>query len=398
MGRRKNGAAPAATICKKTRRERVRIGDKSIWLGPAGSRQARDNYAKVLAAWGQNGGKLPADFKLPVERVTPAVPVPPPSKGMTVADILLRSMAEVGAGLSPKELRQVSRWWRLRSAASALEPYARLPAVEFGPLALQQIAKQLVVPKPNGQVRSRTQVREVIGEIRRIFKEAVAAEILPPERLVALQSASGSILKIDKARKRHRRQPVPAADIEATCAFLPAVVADLLRFIALTGCRPTEAMRATPEQFDTAQEPWVWEVPEHKTADLGVERVVAIGPRCRKILKRWWQGKTEDAYIFARGDLRRAGSTNVKQRKLRTDGERFQQTDLRQRVVRAAEKAGVDRWTPYRLRHTGLTAARKHGGLDAAQARGGQLDSRTVERHYAGPDIAKQAEFAEKFA
>jgi len=102
--------------------------------------------------------------------------------------------------------------------------------------------------------------------------------------------------------------------------------------------------------------------------------------------------------VFSRHDLERAKTTStVKMRKLRTSHQCFQQEDLRQRVTRAAVKAGISRWTPYRLRHTGLTNARKHGGLDAAQSRGGQVDSQTVERHYAPPDIAKQEQYAADF-
>jgi len=82
-----------------------------------------------------------------------------------------------------------------------------------------------------------------------------ALEELPAERLVALQALK---LRDVAGKKSKRRQPVPQADIDATCDHLPPVVGDLIRFIALTGCRPSEAMKATRQQFDTTRgQVWV---------------------------------------------------------------------------------------------------------------------------------------------
>ena len=390
MGRRKKGVAPTPTVHKQSGQSRVRIGNRTIWLGTAGSMQAAENYKQVLGAWGANGGTIPDDFKLESTRVIPTVDQPEHSV-LKVGDLLLEALSSVGSGKTPKELRQDSRWWRLRKVSTALEPYSGMPAIEFGPKLLGEVAEQL----SNEEKITKKYAREIISEIRRLFSDAVAREQLPPDRIVALKA-----LKLNdvKGKKSKRRQPVSQEDIEATCDHLPPVVADLIRFIALTGCRPSEAMRATQEQFDTTQPTWVWDIPEHKTDEHDIERIVAIGPRCRKILKRWWQGKQPDEFVFSRGDLKRAKtSSTVKMRKLRTDNQHFTQEDLRQRVVRAGRKAGVSHWTPYRLRHTGLTEARKHGGLDAAQSRGGQVDSQTVEKHYAAPDISKQVDFAERY-
>ena len=391
MGRRKNSTTPLPSVHKQSGRSRVRIAGKTIWLGKAGSKIAAENYKQVLGVWGANGGKLPDNFALNPTRVIPTVETDAPVV-MTVGDLVMQALNYTGAGRTPKELRKISRWWRLRCVANALEPYNSIPAVSFGPKALKEIAETLA----GDQQRTKKYVREIVSEIRRLFSDAVAMQELPPDRLVALQALK---LRDIKGKRSKRREAVPQADIDATCDHLPPVVADLIRFIALTGCRPSEAMRATRQQFDTTRgHIWIWEIPEHKTQDHDIERVVAIGPRCQKILQRWWTGKDDNAPVFSRNDLERAKTTStVKMRKLRTTHQHFEQDDLRQRVTRAAAKAGVSRWTPYRLRHTGLTNARKHGGLDAAQSRGGQVDSQTVERHYAPPDIAKQGQFAADF-
>lgn len=394
MGRRASGSIPRVTVHRGSGRARIRFGNRTFWLGAAGSKEADANYKRILAAWGENGGSLPDDFTLQPDQplTVPAVKMPSRSPGAaTVADLLATTLAEVGGGRSIKELRKVSRWWRLKAAAYALEPYARTPALEFGPRILGDIARQLASGPMHTKHRHRptaTWAREVLGEIRRIFREAVAREELPPERLVALNSLTR--LPVQAARPAGHRQPVPDADIEATCAHLPAVVADAVRFIRLTGCRPSEALNACRAELTTTGTTWAWQLREHKTKHHGRTRTIAVGPRARAILQRWWQGKADGDIIFSRGDLRRATAGPVKMRRLRTDGNAFDQADLRQRVKRAASQAGVPHWTPYQLRHSGLTAIRSTGGVDAAQAQADHADTRTLQR-YAGPDISRQA-------
>ncbi|MEB3209583.1 MAG: tyrosine-type recombinase/integrase, partial [Synechococcus sp.] len=174
------------------------------------------------------------------------------------------------------------------------------------------------------------------------------------------------------------------------CAALPAVVADLCRFIRLTGCRPGEASRATRQEFDVSAVPWVWRPSRHKTEHHGKSRVIACGPRARAILERWWAGKEPGATVFGKSDLRREAANVISIRPAAPADDVFTADDLRQRVERAAARVGVPHWCPYQLRHAGLTAMRQTGGLDAAQAQAGHSDPRITER-YAAPDVARQA-------
>ena len=245
MGRRKKSATPVPTIHKQTGRSRVRIKGRTIWLGQAGSKQAEENYKQVLGVWGANGGKLPDDWVLNPTRRIPSVKTDAPVV-MTVGDLVMQALNSVGAGKTPKELRKISRWWRLRCVANALESYSAMPAISFGPKALKQVADDLA----GDRKRTKKVVREIISEIRRLFSDAVAVEELPADRLVALQALK---LRDVAGKNSQRRKPVPQEDIDATCDHLPPVVADLIRFIALTGCRPSEAMKSTRQQFDTTR-------------------------------------------------------------------------------------------------------------------------------------------------
>lgn len=405
MGRRKQGEFPKISIHKGRGKARVRVDGREFWLGPVGSKQADAGYRAVMTAWAANGGKLPTDFQWPPAPTAPpaTLPVVKPRRrlnGPTLADLLATTLAEVGGGKTREQLRKTSRWWRLRAVADLLEPYAATPANEFGPRLLGEIAKTLASgsgrQRRDGSLvpRTSTWCREVLGEVRRLFRDAVAREEIGPERVVALEALRNP--PIGAAADPIERQAVPDADIEATTALLPPVVADLVWFIRFTGCRPGEAAAASPCEFDTSKTPWVWRPRNHKTKRRGGTRVMVIGRRARTILKRWMPGLSSEAVVFSRHNIQTDNnSPTVKLRQFKVGGEVFTEADLRQRVVRAAAAAGCQRWTPYQLRHAGLSAIREHGSRDATQSQAGHLDPRVTDR-YAPPSASQTADVMER--
>ena len=94
-------------------------------------------------------------------------------------------------------------------------------------------------------------------------------------------------LPTENARDNVERDPVGIEVVEDTCAVLPPVVAELLRFILLTGCRPSEATSATPAAIDTSVTPWVLRPKTHKTKKKGRVRIIQTGPQAHGILNRW---------------------------------------------------------------------------------------------------------------
>ena len=400
MGRRRKSEFPEVSIHKTHGRARLRFGGRDIWLGKAGTREAEENRQRVLAAWLANGNQLPDGFTLKAEE--PAVVVPASltlkatsRNGLRVGELVSIALVDVAGGKTKADLRSNSRWWRLRAAAEALEPYADMPAIEFGPRALGQVCRWLATTpmrklKDGQQVlRTRTWCREVVEAIRRIFRDAVAREDLPPERLVALESLR-PLPGIDKARDPIEREPVPADVFEATLALMPKVLGDLLHFMWLTSCRPSEACRIARCEVDTTREPWVWSPRTHKTKRRGKRRHIAVGPRARAILLRWWAGKGDGDPVFGRDDMEPPAGSVVKFRALRTDQEPFDSADLARRVARTCKANGIPHWSPYQVRHSGLSELRAAGGVDAAQAQGGHSSVQVTER-YARPSVARQA-------
>ena len=383
MGRIKSGTLPTPRVTKGCYL-RMRVDGRVFNLGKVGSKLADDRRQAILAAWGANGGSLPADFKLNTTKPKKVVPKVSReiTEGVTVGDLLEFTLSEIGGGKTPEQLRNISRWWILRKVADVLQPYFTTPAAEFGPRLLGDAIRNMAnTPMKNGKgLPTKKYCREVAAEIKRIFKKAVAREQVDAERLVALNALTE--LPTENARDSVERDPVGIEVVEDTCAVLPPVVADLLRFILLTGCRPSEATSATPSVIDTTVTPWVLQPKDHKTKKKGHDRIIQIGPKARVILNRWLSGKKENELVFSRDDLERATTSNmITIRNLKSDRQEFNRDDFKRYLKRAIAKQGVPHWSPYQLRHAGLTAIREVGGRDAAQAQAGHSDGAITERY-----------------
>ena len=394
MCARRAGTLPKPRLHKRGY-QRIRVGGKDFTLGKPGSQQADERYKTILAAWADGGGTLPDDFELESEpekkkSLKPTTHIPETNL-FCVADLLCTAFLEVE--------EKCWRWYLLRRAAVALEPYANLPAVEFGPRFLGQVAKTMATtpmqaPRGGESVPpTQKYVREVIAEIKRMFSDAVAREELPPERLVALNSLKK--LPINSARASEQREAVPADIVEDTCAVLPPVFADLIRFIMLTGCRPAEATGLTPAMLDTKETTWIARPDQHKNKHRGHKRQFGIGSKARAVLKPWLAGKGENNLIFSRSQLDRAVTANMIQCSTKSNRERFNKNDLKRLLNRAIKVSGSPHWCPYQLRHRGLTEIRQAGGLDAAQAQAGHSNGAMTER-YAKPTLGDAAEIIER--
>lgn len=78
---------------------------------------------------------------------------------------------------------------------------------------------------------------------------------------------------------------------------------------------------------------------------------------------------------------------------LRRASARYTTDSYARAIKRAALRAGVEHWSPNRLRHTAATEIRAHFGLEQAQAVLGHSAARTTEI-YAEKNLAASAEVA----
>jgi len=192
---------------------------------------------------------------------------------------------------------------------------------------------------------------------------------------------------------------VKKAVLRATLPYLTPEVADLVLFIRFTGCRPSEAASMRLCRIRDREKPvWRYVPKRHKTAHLGKQRHVAIGPQSRAIVEAHAAGRDPRDYVFTpRRSVRRVepvdGVLPMKQsRPSPRVGRRFTKDALRIAIRRAVDKANEEReeqgqaplpyWTPYQLRYLRLREIRRQQGLEATQATAGHSKEAMTD-HYA---------------
>src|SRR6185436_17427489 len=90
-----------------------------------------------------------------------------------------------------------------------------------------------------------------------------------------------------EARETAPIRPVADTVVEATLASVSPVVADMVRFQRITGCRPGEVVILRPCDVDTSENVWIYTPSSHKTEHHGKQRVILIGPRTQNVLRRY---------------------------------------------------------------------------------------------------------------
>jgi integrase len=380
----------------------VTVGGVDHYLGPHGTKASLIEYDRLIAEWMANGRQV---------HVTAA-------DGLTVAELLgkYRRFAE---SYYRKNGRITNEVTAIASAAKIVRQlYGNEPASTFGPLKLQAVQQAMIRAD-----WVRKHINKQVGRIVRIFSWAVAQELVKADVAHALREVKGLHQGRSAARETPPVLPVSDAIVDATLPYLPAIVADIVRFQRFTGCRPQEACLVRPCDVDTSGEVWVYVPAEHKTEHHGKRRTIFIGPRAQDVLRPYLL-REKESYCFVPADSERKRraeltaarripvsygnrpGTNCKRDPKRSAGERYTTDSYRRAIDRACDKAFPapanatpeaarewklqHRWAPNRLRHTAATELRKRFGLEAAQVVLGH-SAADVTQIYAERDLAKAA-------
>jgi hypothetical protein len=192
----------------------VTLGYRDFYLGPFGSRVSRDEYDRLIGEWLQQGrqlGRRPngngrADDELCVTQ-------------------LIVAYLKFAQGYYRKHDQLTSEYTDLIHALRPVQRlYGRQPVHEFGPLALQNVMQAFVAA---GWARST--INRQVGRVKRMFRWGVSQELLPAYISDALDKVDGLRKGRTTARETRPVLPVDHATVEATLAFLPDVVADMVR-------------------------------------------------------------------------------------------------------------------------------------------------------------------------
>jgi integrase len=199
-----------------------------------------------------------------------------------------------------KDGRQTGAIYGIRVAIRFMrEHYGHTPAASFGPLALKALQRRMV-----DAGHSRRYINDNVYRIRRVFKWAVAEELVAPSVYHALATVPGLRKGRTEAREMPPIRPVSEATVNATLPHLPAIVADMVRLQQLTSCRPGEVCILRPCDVDPSEAVWRYRPESHKTEHHDRERVVFIGPRAQDVLRPYLL-REKTAYCFVPAESER---------------------------------------------------------------------------------------------
>lgn len=132
--------------------------------------------------------------------------------------------------------------------------------------------------------RSRTYINRLMKYVRRMFKWAASESLCPG----SIYQDLATVEPLKRGRTSARENPpvvaVPREKVMATLPFLSPVVASMVEFQLLTGCRPGEVCQLKPKMVSRAEEVWQITLENHKTAHHGKLRTIYVGPKAQDIL------------------------------------------------------------------------------------------------------------------
>ena len=264
-----------------------------------------------------------------------------------------------------------------------LEVYGDLDIAEFGPrkvLAWQQ----WLTTRP--EEYSRTTINKRLAELKRWLRWCVSRELMPVERLQAIETVVAVKAGRTAAKETEPVRPVPAADVTATLPYLPPSVAIMAQVQYFCGMRPQDVVSMRLCDVDRTGDIWLYRPASHKNKHRGQSLTKAIPVAAQTLLEPLLD-RGDESYLFDPRDAsewrytRRAETTDRKTTRYPSEEKRVREKVLagrekrkarysvdtyRQAITRACDEAKVQRWTPLQLRHSIATELSRDFGEQAA--------------------------------
>lgn len=360
---RKANVFPSYLLHKPTGQARVRIAGQDHYLGEYGSEASRIAYGQLVA---KLAGGIPIDPIAKSKRGRNTTIETEADPGPSVGELCIVFLRHAESHYL-KNGEQTSEVHIIRSVIKPLnELYGMLPAKDFGPLALKAVRAKMV---ESGWCRGT--INAAMSRIRRIFKHAIANELIEPSVLQKLQAVAPLLAGRTEAHDNAPRAAVSDKDIKRVRNEVSPLVKDLIDIQRLVGARSGELLQLTSGMLDRTGDVWSAELCDHKTRHHGQDRTLHFGPQAQKILRNYLSADP-DKLLF---DITGAA--------------------YRRAITRACERLKIERWVPHQLRHTNADTVREEFGLEHTQAVLGHAKANMSE-HYAKASKSKAAEVARK--
>jgi len=361
----------------------VQINGRRIYLGKHGTEESHEKYRRIVGEWlsaqghvSSNGREQPVGMELSINE-------------LLLAYWRFAQSHYVKDGKPTKELASVRE---------ALRPVRRLyghtSASDFGPKRLKTVREHMV-----DAGLSRGVINHRISRIKRVFKWAVAEELVPPSVYHGLQAVGGLRYGSTNARETEPIHTVPDEWVTAVLPHVSPQVAAMIQLQQLTGMRPCEVVIMRPCDIDRSSDIWIYEPYDHKNRWRGHRKLIPLGPKAQEVLKPFLD-RAPEAHLFSPreadewlkrhrpvhykqnrktpiypSELRAREKAKLSRRKRRPKRPKREHydTDSYRRAINygfaRARKAGtpIPHWHPHQLRHNRGTEIRKKFGIEAAQ-------------------------------
>ncbi len=369
---------PELKLHKSSGRAYVQADGRREYLGKFGSAEARERYNQWVARWVARD-RTPPDAE--------------PS-GCAVADVISAFMVHAVGYYRSTTGAPTGEADNLKDALRpVLRLYGATPARGFGSAELEAVQADMI---QSGLARTTINAR--VNRVRRAWRWAAKKKMVPASMVAELAAVEPLRKNRTTARESKRVSVVAPARIEATLPNLTSVVAAMVEFQRLTGCRVSEV--TSIRGCDVSRgESWEYRPAAHKNdwREGDQERVIPLGPRARAIVERFAKPRA-DAYLFDPREAKEEARTNGKPsrpgRTGRTVGVKYDRRSYAQAIYRACDRTWPHptiskippsrrtarqaaelkawrkrhRWSPLQIRHTAGTLVRRDFGLEAAQA------------------------------
>lgn len=314
---------------------------RTYGLGDYDTPESWETYYQLLAEWKRGGRRLP-------DLHTNGIPG---DGRATIAEVCLAFVDDCERRLTSGAM------YRIRATVRILRRFHGSEAAEdFGPKKLKALRLVMV----NGDDEQEPLCRKVINDrvncIRQLFKWAASEEMVSEDvhrRLTTVDGLGRGEHGVEEGRgtaKAERRS------IRMVRRLVPLQARALLDLYLLCGARPSELFGLRATDIETTGDVWTVSLAKHKNAKKGKARVIYFGPRSQRILARFMStDRPVNATLF---DPREAGGLSGS----RAKHDRYNKDSFNRLLRRACEKAGVDRFTTYSLRHARGTKLREQFG------------------------------------
>jgi len=374
---------------------------RMVYLGVHGSEDARKRYHEVLAAH--------LDGVDPEPRRPAARSSGPPSSWPTInqlcAEFTVWAEREFLDASTGKISREVDNF---DDAIDHLrEQHREVHVDRFSIRDLQDVRQAMV----DGGRLCRNVINARVRRIKAVFRWGTEQGYVPGEVWHQLSALRGLREGRGGARETKPVEPVTWKQVEAVRKYLPPCVAGAVLLQWWSGMRPDEVLQLTRRQLDMSGKVWLFRPARHKGRWRGLERIVQLGPKSQKVLRRMLKLDPDaaiispyDAWAWVKAEKRAARETPLTPSQRARDArnaarsmdklEFFDVHTYRRMIHRACTKAEMAVWGPHRLRHAAGTRIALQEGIEAARVALGHVDDRVTRRYAHSADSAAAASVA----